>query len=102
MEAKKTFELKIDGDRLNKFIKGRIAGIIVGVTNNPDTFRSPIIERTETTGLWIFKRTKIISATYTFDATYTDICVIDELVKRSYNHNGMRDFGYGIKQVGAL
>lgn len=99
MKNGNTYELTINGDVLNAFVRGRIAGIIVGVTNNPEAFTGPLWERTKTTGRWIFKRTRTVEVVYEFNAKADEVAVIDELVKRSYNRNGRRDFGYGIKLI---
>lgn len=93
---KRTTKITIEGDRLNEFIKGRISGIITGVVDRPQPFRTPIYGEAETKGWWIFKHRNINSVTYTFDCTTEELNRIVDLIGKCYNDKGKRDFGFGI------
>lgn len=97
MEERKTYQLIIDGD-VNEYVMGRIAGIITGVTNS--LIEHALRVKREAKGWWIFKRRKVKSVMYTFDATKSEAAEIEALVKYLYGKDEkLWNFGYGIKLI---
>lgn len=92
MEEKAIYKIGLEGYGLDTFIEGKVAGIIAGVTNDPDAYRSPITITTETKGWWIFKRKRITSIAYRFEGTLAEYERVVDLASHIYGRDAMRDF----------
>ena len=94
MKNRNTYQLRIDGNVSGR-TQGCIQGIIFGVTN---TTYMPVTRITyNCTGLWVFKRKKVMTVVYDFRATVDEATEICSLVKYIYEKDEKRNFGFGIK-----
>ena len=96
MEERNRYQLTIDGN-VSEYTQGCISGVIFGVTNT--TYLPAMTIKSSVTGLWIFKRRKITSVSYTFEATEDEANGICGLIQYLYGKDEIRDFGFGIKPI---